>query len=249
MIHFPGGIFMFVDFDFQPRYEDYNKNGALKLSTMLKIFEAASTKHSDIAKDDILADTENGKAWVLTDWYLTVDKYPVCHQKLSSKTWTEPLSQILFSTRNYQLFADGEPAVRCMSRWIILDLATNRPHKFEKSFLENYEPEDARLFEDSKFPKFETPESFISEKEIILRRSDIDYNDHVHNLTYLDYAMEALPQDVYEKQNFKNLHICYKLAVKPGEKIVCKYTKIQNKHLCFIYDTQGQLRTQIQFEE
>ena len=45
---------MFVDYEFQPRYEDYNKNATMKLSSILKIFETTSCKHSDLVKDNIL---------------------------------------------------------------------------------------------------------------------------------------------------------------------------------------------------
>ncbi|MBP5451989.1 MAG: hypothetical protein J6Y16_07115, partial [Treponema sp.] len=75
-----------------------------------------------------------------------------------------------------------------------------------------------------------------------------DFNDHVHNLTYLDYALEGLPEEVFNKRDFKKLRISYKLAVKAGEEIVCKYAQTEGRHICCIYGKDGDLKTQIEFD-
>ena len=64
---------MFVDFEIQPRDDDFHKDGKMRLSSILNFFETASCKHSDLADDNILADTLTGKAWVMTDWFLAID--------------------------------------------------------------------------------------------------------------------------------------------------------------------------------
>ena len=237
---------MFVDYEFQPRYEDFYKNGTMRLPSVLRLFETTSCKHSDIVKDNILADTENGKAWVFTDWYLKINFLPKIGQKVTCKTWTQPIKQILFSIRDYEIYADGELAVSCISRWIILDLKTNRPQRFDSSFETQYKTEDKCVFGEAKLPHLESPEAFTREVPITIRRSDIDYNDHVHNLIYIDYALEALPEEVYNANDYSSLRICYKQAVKPGEQIVCKYAFVEGKHVCCIFNSEGELKTQIE---
>ena len=37
------------------------------------------------------------------------------------------------------------------------------------------------------------------EKEFQVRRSDIDTNDHINNTKYVEWVLEAIPQDVYDK--------------------------------------------------
>ena len=40
----------------------------------------------------------------------------------------------------------------------------------------------------------------------------------------------------------------YKLAVKAGEEIVCKYANVEGRHICCIYGKSGDLKTQIEFD-
>lgn len=237
---------MIVDYEFQPRYEDFDKNGKFKLSSVLRLFETTSCKHSDLVQDNILADTKNGKAWVLTDWYCKINFLPTIGQKITTKTWSEPITTILFSNRDYELYADGKLAISCISRWIILDLSTNRPQRFDSSFEKQYQAENKSVFTEKKLPHLLSPENFTHETEIVLRRSDIDYNNHVHNLTYLDYAFEVLPEEVYTANDYKSLRITYRQAVKSGEKIICKYAFMENTHVCWIYNDSGELKTQIE---
>jgi acyl-ACP thioesterase len=68
----------------------------------------------------------------------------------------------------------------------------------------------------------------------------------VHNLTYLDYALETIPQDVYDKMDFTKIRISYKSAVKQSDKIVCKYAFVNEKHIVNIFDQNNELKTAIE---
>ena len=56
----------------------------------------------------------------------------------------------------------------------------------------------------------------------------------MHNLYYLDLAYEVLPDEVYENIVFDNIRITYKKEIKLGEKIKCKYSFFNNKHVVVI---------------
>ena len=63
---------MFVDFNYQPIIEDFNKNGTLKLEAILKVLENSGNVHSDTAGDNNLVRSQNRIAWVLTDWKIQI---------------------------------------------------------------------------------------------------------------------------------------------------------------------------------
>ena len=73
--------------------------------------------------------------------------------------------------------------------------------------------------------------SFINYK--VMRR-DIDINKHVHNLYYLDFAYEALPENVYNTNKFNNVEIMYKRQIKLDDNIICYYTQNENENIVTI---------------
>lgn len=239
-------VIMFVEYEYPLILEDFNSKKTMELSALVKMLENAGNKHSDIAKDNMVDSTNNGKAWILTDWFVELDEIPVYGDKIKAVTWSEPAVSIFTVPRNFLIYDNDKQIGKATTRWAILDLNTLRPSKIEPSIIAQYEPEDKKVFEDPKLPKIAIPDHFDIEKEIQIRRSDIDYNNHVHNLVYIDYAMDTLPKEIYENRNFKHLHITYRLAVLPDEKIICKYAQIDSKHIFCIFSDDGTLKTQIE---
>lgn len=237
---------MIVETNYQPALVDFNNKGEMELSAILRLFENTGSKHSDIVGDGILNRSMKGTAWVLTDWYIEVKHYPKFGEKIMANTWSEPAYAIFQSSRNFELYCNDELAVIATTRWAIMDLATGRPTKIGKELIDLYEPDERKTFAESKLPKIQLPENWDLEKQIVQRRTDIDFNNHVHNITYLDYAMETLPQELYENRNFKHLHISYKFPLMIGENAVCKYAQNEGKHLFAVYGNDNVLKTQIE---
>ena len=239
---------MIVDFDYTPLLEDFCSDGTVQLGAIMKILENSGNKHSDLAGDNILKGSSGGIAWIMTDWLLEIDEYPKYGDKITARTWSETVKQPLACMRDFQLFCNSKSVVKGLTKWVLVDLQTGRPLKINPELIAKYEPEEKTLFADSKMPKILQPQTFASQTQIVLRRSDIDFNNHVHNLTYLDFAMEALPEAVYtaKKSAFRSVRIAYKTGVKSGEKITCKYAQQENHHIICIFGDDDRLRTQIE---
>lgn len=237
---------MFFETEYQPVIEDYTKEGRLSLLAVLKILENAGNRHSDQAGDGVFKGNGNTKAWVLTDWQLAIDAYPSYSDAVKAQTWSQVQNSPLIATRDFLLYRNGEPCVRGTTRWVLYDIANGHPCKIEADTLAKYGPEPKSVFDTQRLAKIAVPESFQSESVVPLRRSDIDFNNHVHNLMYLDFALQALPADVYERHDFKTLRITYKTAVRSDKEVVCRYAGNGTVHTVCIYGTDGQIKTLVQ---
>lgn len=234
---------------YKPFIEDFTTKGSLSLNAILKIFENTSNGHSEIAGDKIF-NYEAGRthAWILTDWYIEIISYPVYGEELKAETWLQDSNSPLISIRNFILYKNNQVCVKGTTKWVLIDLKTERLCKLEKDLIDKYQPENKTVFEDSKFLKLNVPQNFEFEVTVRLRRSDYDFNNHIHNLVYLDYAFEVIPEKLYKEMNFKSLRINYKSAVKTGTEVIGKYAEVENKKIVCIYDVQEDLKSMIIFE-
>ena len=240
---------MIFQVKYTPVLEDYSRNGKLSPTAILKILENAGSRHSESAGDSILQGCLDGHGWVLTDWRLEILEYPAYRENILTETWPEAGKIIFGTTRNFLMYDDtGKNVVKASTKWVRLDLNTGRPVKIEPELMEKYHPDEKKVFEDGKMPKIAEAENWTAEKPIQLRRSDIDFNNHLHNLCYLDFALDMLPEDAYKEGCFKNIRISYKSAVKEGESIVAKYAATENGHLVGIYGSDGSLKTLVELE-
>ena len=79
------------------------------------------------------------------------------------------------------------------------------------------------------FTRLKEPDHFDHTFVYTTLRRDIDTNFHVNNLNYIDFAYEALPEDIYQNADFRFVDVMYKKECKVGQTIRCLYTKI-NEH-------------------
>lgn len=237
---------MFVTFEYQPLIEDFYANGEMKIETILKILENSGNRHSDKAGDYILQSSNNGFAWILTDWFVQLDFYPKYGDKIHAITWSQGMTSLFGTSRDFELYCNDELCAKGTTRWVYFNLNTNRPQKITDDLLKKYGPEKKSAFEDAKLPKIELPQDFIAETTIVPRRNDIDFNHHVHNLVYVDYAMEVLSEETYKNHDFKNIRITYKSAVVAGETLKVRLSSAEGKNTVCIFNQQDELKTLIE---
>lgn len=239
---------MFVDFEYNPLIEDFNKDGSLKLESVLKILENSGNKHSDKSGDYILEGSNNGVTWVLTDWYVEVESFPKYGDKILARTWSQNPDSLFGCPRDFELYANDKLCIKGTTYWVLFDLNRGRPAKITPELISKYNPEEKSVFEEKKITKLSIPENFTSEVIIKPRRNDIDFNGHVHNLVYIDYAMEAIPEEVYKAHLFKSIRINYKSAITDISDITVKYAYVDDTHKVCIYDNKGDVKTIIQIK-
>lgn len=121
------------------------------------MLENAGNRHSDFAKDSVIEGSTAGKAWILTDWKVSVEFYPKYAQKLQVQTWIEKLNSPFGSIRDFVLLADGKVCAKAVSKWVLFDMKSKRLAKIEPILVESYKSEEKTVFENSRFEKISLP--------------------------------------------------------------------------------------------
>ena len=93
-----------------------------------------------------------------------------------------------------------------------------------------YEPELDKMVFDEEIEDIKY-EDYMFKKDYTVLRRDIDINNHMHNLNYLDMAYDILPEEVYNDKVFDNVRIVYKKEILYGEKVECFYTEEDGKYI------------------
>ena len=97
----------------------------------------------------------------------------------------------------------------------LLDVDRGRVVRISEELMNKYGPEQDGIF-DMRRSKLCLPESFELSVPFALRRSDLDYNRHVHNTAYLDFVTELIPDEALRCDPL-SVRIMYKRALKAGD--------------------------------
>jgi medium-chain acyl-[acyl-carrier-protein] hydrolase len=206
---------------------DVGNNNKATNKAMLKYLENIACRHSDEVGYGINTIEQTKVVWILLDWKFKVIERPIYGQTIKVKTWSRKMEKC-YAYRDFEIYDEYEKLLGiATTKWVILDAEIRKIQRIPEELSSKYNQElGKRVFEDE-IEKMNEPETEQDSIELKIRRTDIDINNHVNNLNYLDFALEVLPEEIYN-QELKNIRITYKHQIEPGETINISYT-VENK--------------------
>ena len=214
--------------------EDVGYSNMVTNKAIIKILENAGGRHSESVHYGLNDMEKVGFSWILLGWKVKVLKRPIYNEELTINTWGRG-SNRAFTYRDYEIYDEsGKLCSIATSKWAIVDINTGRLKELTPKIIEKYQCEDKKVFEEDYTLKLKEPSTVISRQEHKAQRRDIDINKHIHNLYYLDYAYEALPEEIYEQPECDNIEIMYKKQIKFNDEFECLYTREENQNIITI---------------
>jgi len=220
--------------------KDVEKGNVISDRGILEIFENAATHHSDSISDGVNEIKEKGKAWVLLDWKVKVISRPKYGCVFKVNTWSRENNiqdKKIATYRDFEMTDEQDNLlVVATSKWTLVNIKTGRITSIDKELQERYLPETKSVFDTWDIERVNKPEESMCATDYVVSREKVDFNLHMHNIYYMDLAYNALPDDVYNLRPFNNFRISYRREIKLGEKVKCKYTYQDEKHIITVYN-------------
>ena len=211
-----------------------NGNADITNKGMLAMLENVACMHSDQAGYGIIEIPVTHLSWVQLNWRVQILRRLKYGEEVTIKTWARESSKVS-TLRDFEVLdKDNKQVCIATTRWTLTNIDTQSITKITDDIINKYEPESITTFPNFEFSKLKQPENYSNEYIYTTQRRDIDVNKHMHNLNYLDLAYEALPEDLYLNNQFNNIEIMYKSAIRLGDTSKCLYSYNDNKHIVTI---------------
>ena len=203
------------------RTSDYDFRGNIKPSSILDIFQEIAGAHAtelNIGFNDLL---EKNLLWVLVRVKFEIVNKPKKHQKIVAKTW--PLIPGRVSMQREYLIQgeNGQTLVKGTSEWVTMHIETRKLVQSGDIYpLESFC--DDKMFEDRirKVSDFEAKNDAVI---VTPAFCDIDENEHVNNIKYADYVVNAYcPKENEEIEVFQ---LDFHREIKMGSSFSLFYEK------------------------
>lgn len=212
---------------FHVPYYDTDKDGKVTPYNILRYFEETSSSHTDAFSTREEKGNNLNYGWMLYRWKVKINKYPKAKDKIYIETWISKLDRFYIYREFKMLNEENEILGLGSTVWIMVDMKMKRPVRISKTFIEKSKIIDERNF--TEFENFREKLDIEDYIEFKVRRSDIDYNNHVNNTKYLLWIVEVVPRDIYENYILSEFEIVYKKEIKYGHTILSKYTENDTK--------------------
>lgn len=226
---------MIIENEYTVKLSEIGKDNKATNKAILSYLEDIGGIHSNKAGYGVYEIPQTHLSWVLLEWKLQVIRRPNYAEKIKILTWSKDAIKY-YTFRDFEVYDEqGNLIIIATSKWVLLDIEKGKIVKIAPEILEKYEPElNKAVFEKEEFEKIKEPDEYQHETEYTVRRADIDVNNHMHNLNYIELANEALPDEVYRGALFNDVRITYKKEIKLGETVKCKYAFRDDKHIVVV---------------
>lgn len=209
--------------EYEVHYYECDSKLRCKLSSILDFFCDIGTQQSETIGVGIDYCTKNNCAWVFYKYDISMYRYPMFKEKISITT--TPIGFKKFYGLRQYIIKDEEGNLIGEARalFFLINTEKRRPMRIQEEQYVMY-----GVAEDSKdnidLKKLEKICDKDYEKEFYIRYSDIDSNNHVNNVKYVEWALETIPLNILDNYYLSNIKITFEKECKYGEKIVsaCK---------------------------
>jgi len=205
----------------------------INLSTVCNFFQESAWRHATehhLGYHDLIKDN---KAWVLSSLKIHINQLPVWEDRVELMTWARNTDR-LFAYRDFEMYKEGtnEPAISATSAWLIVDIQTKRPQRMQQfSDLMPLLTDKHALFNSKeKIPAVEEVQDY---HEKIPAYSDLDVNQHVNNVKYVEWILDLFSLEFQKSHQIKEFEINYRHEVAYNElvKLECQNDSSPNSFI------------------
>lgn len=182
--------------EFELRYFEMNRFGEASPAMMLTLLEETAADHCFSIGQGLYDLEKQHIGWVLLSGVIRMERYPVYKERITIRTWLSKYSQIKGFRENIILDASGNIIGRAKGLWLFFDISKRRPVPIFNSFLEKWQFNEEVSIDHDISVKLQPVDITKTGMEFRIRKSDMDANMHVNNISYLHWLMEAVPQEI-----------------------------------------------------
>lgn len=173
-------------------YWNVDRDNLLSLKSLFLFLQEAAIRHADQCGAGAHAKESRGESWVLHRMAVAMHRYPRYEEALRVETWSSGI-RAFKGFRDFRLYCGDELIASASSIWLYLNLASKVICRVPKEIAAGFPTKgDDPFFPDLEKQRMELPAGSLIEREVSLRYSDYDGNDHVNNTAYFDYLQTAL---------------------------------------------------------
>ena len=209
---------MFYERDYFIHYYDSDLNKKATISSLLRFFEDIAILHSEHVKLGIDYYSRHNVGWVLYKWDIKINRYPDFMETIKVRTKASYLKG--FQAYRYFNIMDsgGVQIAEANSMWLFVNPLTRRPMKITGDIFDGYKVNKNNMTE-LEFGEIDSIGSIDAERQFDIRHMDIDTNNHVNNIKYVEWALELVPINIMQNHFMNHIKVNYKKETGYGKYI------------------------------
>jgi len=205
--------------DFPVRLHELDAGAKLSVLSICNFLQSAASNHARALGISLYDLQSSGHTWVLAQLKIHMDDYPKGDTLVRIHTWPAGTDR-LYALREFRVHdGDGRLYGMAGSSWLIIDMERRRPVRLEpfvRAIHQTSQKDDISPGL-AKLPSHERP---TYTREFHVRYRDMDVNQHVNNVSYVEWALESLPASTLMRGDLRDLEVNFLGEAHLGDIVV-----------------------------
>ncbi|MBW1708647.1 MAG: hypothetical protein JRG97_07420 [Deltaproteobacteria bacterium] len=220
--------------DYAIRTYETDSTGRLSIISLCHLMQDAAEKHAlklGLAIQDL--QSEN-LTWVLSRLALKVDSYPGWQDQIQVHTWPSGIKR-LFALRDFRITDQSNHLYgAATSAWLIINAQTRRPIRIQR-FIDKLNITESNRALPHGLDKLPALDQHKYEQRFRVRHRDLDLNQHVNNVSYIEWVVESIPAKIQTKGVLTELEINFQAEAHFGDHVISRCTTLENDRTVFLH--------------
>ncbi len=199
------------------RSYDVDFCGVATLGAMCRFMQEVATAHAETIGVGFDALTAKGMAWVLARQRIEIDRMPGMGETVTARTWPSGKDRLFFYREFSFAAADGSPLLRATTSWFVIAVET-RERQPADAFIDELFPMGEPQFA-KRTARLKAQSGGDAGPTFPVRYGDLDVNDHVNNVRYLEWLLDGLPLEFHRASRLRSIEVNYLAETLPGDTV------------------------------
>lgn len=207
----------------QISYFEVDNNLYLTPSALVFHLQDTAIRHSDTLGYTLDYMAQHQRGWAVVNWHIIIEHMPKCGETIKIVTWSSKCRRMQ-AERSYLIYnSSGNICAKIASRWIFMDLEERKPTSIGEEMEQRYGNTTTVAIENEKYtmPKLQK-EDTVTERTFVVTRRDTDNNGHTNNVKYIEWAIDDIPDDIYNTMTICDIRVVYRKECYKGDVVTSK---------------------------
>ena len=191
--------------------------GLARTVALLNFLQDAAGEHAGRLGLSVIDLFKRNMTWVLSRYHVLVHRYPALGAQVEVMTWPAG-KHGYFAIRDFEVADGSGPVLSATSSWMVIDLDKKQAVKVDDVVGPRYAVEKRAL--DDPFASLPILSARESEVRFRVEMGHLDWNHHVNNAVYVQWALEGVPPDVLMSRRPMELEVSYRAEALYGDEVL-----------------------------
>ena len=180
---------------YQVRTYEVDCRNRLSILSMFNFMQDAASKHAQALGVSVHRLLLENYTWLLSRLKIKIAAYPGINDRIQITTWPSG-TQRLFALRDFELRNGSDQVIAAaVSAWLVIDVQRRRPVRI-LPFVDRLKPLEGHHVLPDILDKLPSLKNRTCEKKFIARYGDLDVNQHVNNVSLVEWVVEGVPSSL-----------------------------------------------------